>query len=365
MSYQQAKRIQYIDRLRGLAVVAMFFVHSMKPWMTEAARDGRYYKFLGVVSGMVAPVFLFLAGLSIAIIAKRGRERGADTLGLKRRVAWRGLQIWLIGYGFHIFSFVLNGGHGDWLRMFKVDILHCIGASMVVLPWIAWPRRRFNLPALVYVLAVPLLSMILFRLPVEAVLPAGISGYFKTDAPITQFSFIPYSTWIAFGMLIGPWWAETVASRAERRFWIRLALVAVLLYGASQGGRWVFHRFDLAALGTDTPQVRGLPHFFWLKGAYVLALLLASRAAAFVLDRPKVAVLVLFGQTSLFGYCLHLYLIYDVFCPHLHHRLTATGHFAAGIALTVIVYLLSRVWRRLLPGVKHWWASRRPKPEQE
>ena len=87
---QHKKRIQYIDRLRGLAVLGMFFVHPAVAWMTAEAKDSLYFLYSMRVSGIVAPTFLTLAGISVALIADSGKRKGISTFDLKRRVAVRG-----------------------------------------------------------------------------------------------------------------------------------------------------------------------------------------------------------------------------------------------------------------------------------
>jgi uncharacterized membrane protein len=329
-------------------VLAMFFVHPAVAWLSPEAKQGLYFESMRCISGMVAPTFLFLAGVSIAIIAHKAHHKGAVATAQKIRVTIRGLQIWLVGYAFHVESFLANGGHGSWARVLKVDILHCIGASLVVFPWIAWPKRKFNLAALICFFLIPFLSMVLFRLPIESWLPVGVSGYFKTNAPRTQFSFIPYSAWIAFGLFVGPLWLAYKNGRSdERRFWLGIIAAAVGLYAAGKGLERIYYHFDIGHLGTETPQTRGLPQVFWMKGAFVLGFLLVSRLTAPFLDKLKPDTLVLLGKTSLFAYCAHLIVIYDVLGRHLKHRLSESEHFLASSALSVAMLGLCLAWLRL------------------
>jgi hypothetical protein len=249
-----------------------------------------------------------------------------------------------------------SGGHGSWTRILKVDILHCIGASLVVFPWIAWPRKKVNLAALICFLLIPFSSMVLFRLPIETWLPVGVSGYFKTNAPRTQFSFIPYSAWIAFGLFVGPLWLAHKNGRSdERRFWIGIVAAAIGLYAAGEGLEWIYYHYDIGHWGTETPQTRGLPQVFWMKGAFVLGFLLVSRLTAPFLDKLKPDTLVLLGKTSLFAYCAHLFVIYNVLGRHLKHRLSAGEHLVASFALSVAMLVLCFGWLRL----SQWLGRRR------
>ena len=334
-------------------MVEMFFVHPAVAWMAPASKQGTYFETMRFISGMVAPVFLTLAGIAIAIIAEHGRKKSIDEHQLKRRVTTRGVEVWAIGYGLHLFMYLMGGARGHWQQILKVDILHCIGASLVIFPWVAWPRHRLNLAALLFALLIPFAAMLLFRLPVEDVLPVGVSGYFKTNAPMTQFALIPYATWVAFGLFIGPLLLAGLDSpRKERRFWIAIVVAAVALYAASRGMKWLFYHFELNRLGTEVPQVRGLPFVFWMKGAFVLVALFFFRITAPAMDRLRRPVLVLLGQTSLFAYCVHLVIVYSPLGSLLRHRLTALEHFASCIALFAVMVLLSLAWVRVRPRLR-------------
>lgn len=348
VSQAKAKRIQYIDRLRGVAVLTMFFVHPAVAWMTPEAKESPYFLYTMRISGMVAPTFLFLAGISVAIIADRGAHRGISTFELKKKVTIRGLQIFLIGYGLHLFSFLTSGFSGHWLRVFKVDVLNCIGLCLMSFPWIAWPKRTLNIMALVLFLVLPFAAIVTYRLPVEANLPAAIAGFVHTDAKLAQFPVIPYGAWIALGLLIGPLW--TTASQAPKKetvFWLCIAIAAIALFATGKGIKWAYYNYNLDSIGVDTPQRRGLAHLFWMKAGFVMGLFLLGRITDSFFNRFKLEVMVIFGKTSLFAYCVHLLIIYNLLGRYLGRRLDMAGHFIASILLSLVMFVLTRWWQRL------------------
>jgi uncharacterized membrane protein len=349
------KRVQYIDRLRGLAVVGMFFVHPAVAWMTPAAKKTAYYAWAMRVSGMVAPVFLFLAGVSVALIAAKGRAKGIPERNSVRRVSKRGLEIVLIGYAFHISTYLLNGCGGSWTKMLKVDVLQCIGLSLALFPWIAWPKRAFNPAALLLFALMPIAAMLTHRLPIVETLHTGIAQYLTTRAKPAQFPFIPYSTWIALGLFIGPMWAAALRSKKNAlAFWCGLVLLAVAFYVAGKGIEWIYYHYNLEEMGAYEPQTRGLAHAFWLKGAFVLGLFVLSRATAFLLDRFPKDVFILFGKTSLFSYVAHLIVIYHVAGPFLARKLNGVQHAVASLVLSGAMFLLAIAWVRLKARKRHW-----------
>ena len=318
----------------------MFHVHSAVAWMTPEAKSTLYFKYSMKVSGMVAPVFMFLAGISMMLVYDKLLSQGIELSSIRRRLFRRGLQILAMGYGLHALFFLLSGHWTYWLRIFKVDILHCIGLSMMCASRICLPKpdRRINLPALALFLGAPVLSMILYRAPVDS-LPTPIAAYFSTTTKLSLFPIIPYGAWLGLGLFIAPFFLHGQHSnRSMRRFWIGIALCAVAMWFAGKGAKSLYYSLHLDRLGTEVPQVKGVLHFFLKKGAFVLLLFLVFGLTAPLFDRIKKRYLVRFGKTSLFAYALHLAIVYPFFGSVFRRSLTIHTHIVATLAITVIMF---------------------------
>src|SRR2546425_2295689 len=109
-------RRDYLDWLRGLAVLTMILWHSLDAWTDAASRHGKLFYVITFIGGWAAPLFLFLAGISIAF----SRSPNA-----------RGWQVFLLALLFRFQSFVLNPG-APWISMLKPDILNILGLGIVV-----------------------------------------------------------------------------------------------------------------------------------------------------------------------------------------------------------------------------------------
>jgi uncharacterized membrane protein len=326
----------------------MFFVHPAVAWMTPEAKTSLYFRNFMHVSGMIAPMFMFLAGLSIAIIAERSQASGRRIIDTKKRISIRGAEILLLGYALHVFMYFLGGAWGSILRALKVDILHCIGLSMVVIPWIAWPRRGLNYSALILAVLMPILSMAMYRLPVETILPTFIASYFTTKSAYALFPFIPYAAWMMFGVFFGPIFLKSIHSKSsEKRFWTTVVIAAILMWATGKGLKFVYYAFFLDTLGTDKSQIKGVPHYFWMKGAVILLLLLAGRITSSLFERFTISFWTEFGRFSLFSYCIHLLIIYPLAGSFLYNRLSPFGHLVGSAALTVAMFGLIFAWKRL------------------
>ena len=76
MTENTTKRIAYIDWVRGLACLAMFQTHCYDSWLAGAARKGNFFRYSQDVGTLPAPLFLFLAGVSCALVTDKLRRKG-------------------------------------------------------------------------------------------------------------------------------------------------------------------------------------------------------------------------------------------------------------------------------------------------
>ncbi|HLB00719.1 MAG TPA: heparan-alpha-glucosaminide N-acetyltransferase domain-containing protein, partial [Bacteroidota bacterium] len=60
-------RYPFIDVLRGLAVVLMIETHTVNALLAPGGADGAFGSVLTFFNGLVAPAFLFCAGLGFAV----------------------------------------------------------------------------------------------------------------------------------------------------------------------------------------------------------------------------------------------------------------------------------------------------------
>ena len=71
------RRRGYLDWMRGLAVVIMVGWHTLDSWTTPADKASPAFWYCMLIGGFGAPIFLFLAGVSVAL-ASASRLRRAD-----------------------------------------------------------------------------------------------------------------------------------------------------------------------------------------------------------------------------------------------------------------------------------------------
>src|SRR5437868_5006827 len=118
--------------------------HTADAWTRAADRHSIAFGRALVLGGFAAPLFLWLAGLGVALSATRAAERSTRTAAVAG-VCRRGLEIFVLAFLFRLQAFVLSPG-GSPLALFRVDILNILGPALA-LAGIIWgaaatPRRR-------------------------------------------------------------------------------------------------------------------------------------------------------------------------------------------------------------------------------
>ena len=133
MVERATKRIAYIDWLRGFACLVMFQTHCYDSWLGGASRDGRFFRWSQLGGTLPAPLFLFLAGVSVALATDKLRQKGVSADKIARAMILRGGEIFLLALVFRLQEFLLGMGHAPWTDLLRVDILNMIGLSLILM----------------------------------------------------------------------------------------------------------------------------------------------------------------------------------------------------------------------------------------
>jgi uncharacterized membrane protein len=128
-----AKRIAYIDWLRGLACLVMFQTHCYDSWLGGPAREGGFFKLSQLGGTLPAPLFLFLSGVSFALVTDRLRQKGCSADEIARTTILRGGEIFGLALLFRLQEFLLGWPSAPWTDLLRVDVLNVIGVSLMMM----------------------------------------------------------------------------------------------------------------------------------------------------------------------------------------------------------------------------------------
>jgi uncharacterized membrane protein len=127
------ERIAYVDWMRGLACLLMFQTHCYDSWLGGAARKTSFFGWSQLGGTLPAPLFLFLAGVSFALVTDRMRRKGISANEIANTTIRRGAEIFGLGLLFRVQEFVLGQPWSPWTDLLRVDILNTIGLSMMLM----------------------------------------------------------------------------------------------------------------------------------------------------------------------------------------------------------------------------------------
>lgn len=335
-------RRPYIDWLRGVAVLIMMSWHSIDSWTIQEGRDTPAFGVVIFIAGWAAPLFLFLAGVSLPFAAASRMAKGATRHEAGRALQRRGWEVFVIAHLFRFQSFLLNP-HGEWSGLFKPDILNILGLGLV-LTAICWERATSTRRLMAWLLG-PAVVVVLVLTPWSrawwwpTLLHPRFEAYIRPVGNYGVFTLFPAIAYVLLGGLVGAWLAAS--DPRDVRIHRRLAI-----------GGGVALALGLAGMQAALPQTIGLDDLaivLFRTGAMTASLglswfLLRHR------PRDRWSPLVVFGKTSLFVYWVHVELAYGVFSYPWHHTLTLTAGVTAYFLLTLFMLACAVIWQRRPAG---------------
>jgi len=131
-------RLAYIDWMRGLACLLMFQTHCYDAWLGGAARQSRFFMYSQLGGTFPAPLFLFLAGTSFALVTEKLRQKGLAPSQIARSTIWRGAEVFGFGLLFRLQEYLISWGWAPKSDLLRVDILNTIGLSMMLMGLMCW-----------------------------------------------------------------------------------------------------------------------------------------------------------------------------------------------------------------------------------
>jgi uncharacterized membrane protein len=119
--------------MRGLACILMFQTHCYDAWLGGDARNTRFLKGSQLLGTLPAPLFLFLAGVSFALVTDKLIRKNLSPAEITRTMLRRGAEIFAFGLLFRLQEFLIAWGWAPWSDLLRVDVLNIIGLSMILM----------------------------------------------------------------------------------------------------------------------------------------------------------------------------------------------------------------------------------------
>lgn len=345
------RRRGYLDWMRGVAVLIMIEAHVIDSWTGGASRDSDAFGRSIILGGFGAPLFLFLAGVAVALSAGSKYRRSKDHAGASRAVVRRGLEIFGLAFLFRVQAWVL--GWSSPRTLLRVDILNIMGPSIMAAAalWgMAGGRRRLTLFVLV-TLAVPLATPLVRAWAPVAALPDPIEAYIRPVGTLSNFVFFPWAAFVFAGAILGLLLDDVRDADSERRLNLWFVLCGGAVAAVAAGASFLPNPYAASYFWTTSPS------FFFLRAG----LMTAAIGLAYAWEsRPGGAdtwsPVRQLGRTSLFIYWIHVEMVYGLVSLPLHKSMTLAEAWAAFAVFAGFMLLCSIAKDRAVA----WWAARSP-----
>jgi uncharacterized membrane protein len=145
--------------MRGLACVLMFQTHCYDAWLSPDARTGEFFMWSQLVGSLPAPLFLFLAGVSFALVTDKLRRKGVPDDAIAKQTLKRAGEVFGIAILFRFQQWGIVFPWAPWTDLLRVDILNMMGLSMACMALmcrVARTRKASILGALIVAAAIAL-----------------------------------------------------------------------------------------------------------------------------------------------------------------------------------------------------------------
>jgi uncharacterized membrane protein len=194
-------RLAFIDWMRGVAAVVMLQGHTFHSFTRSDLRDKGPYMLSQFVGGLPPAMFLFLTGITFAFLMDSQDRKGLSAGRKVWAACLRSRYLFFIAFLFRFQLYVFGFPTSPAIELLRVDILNCMGMSMLLLA----PMAIFSTAERIRYCSVVGL-VIAFLAPVVAQvdvswMPTFLSSYFVPT--FTGFGFFPWAAFLAFGMVAG------------------------------------------------------------------------------------------------------------------------------------------------------------------
>ena len=363
----KTSRLAYIDWMRGLACVVMFQAHCYSSWLNPQGKKSKFYEYSQVAATLPAPLFIFLAGMSFALVTQRLWEKGSAPNAIAKTTILRGAEIYGLGLLFRVQEYALGHKWVPWTDLFRVDVLNILGLSMMLMGVFCWLmafvsharetqasgatdiekfRSTTIFASLIAAALIALLTPLLWTTLRPRWLPWPLESYINGvhiyDQPQPWlFPLFPWSAFAFVGLAVGFFVFSDFTKKREVEVFAALGAVGALACGLS--------------ILFDTASVRlypvGLydywhtsPNFFLMRcGILLLILFLAYVWCRWGLAQKGFSPMIQLGNTSLLVYWVHIEFVYGRFsilpkgrCGILKATLGFAAIFLAMLALSVL-----------------------------
>ena len=340
----------YLDWARGLAVLIMIQAHVLDSWTRIDARETWQYLWAMIVAGFGAPMFLFLAGVSLALSAGSKLRQSGDVRAAASAVTKRGAWVFFLALLFRVQSWIL--GWGLPRTLLKVDILNVMGPSIAAASamWGAFRTTHQRLAACAgTTILISLVTPIVRSTHLLDPIPDAVEAYIRPLGAVPTFCFFPWAGFVFAGAVAGLLLDEARTPERESRLTTWFAVAGAALAGGAYAASFLPSPYAVSDFWT------GSPAFFALRVGILTLILPCAYVWEQLVVRQSWSPMKQLGRSSLFIYWIHVELVYGLLSLRIHKTLSHPQAWAAYAAFVLLMLLCSIEKDRIV----RWWRAKR------
>lgn len=364
------RRLGYIDWMRGLACLLMFQWHCYSSWLNDSARKTTFFKWAALGGTLPAPLFLFLAGVSFALVTDKLRQRGTSANVIATTTIRRGAEIFALGLLFRVQEFVLGLPNSPWTDLLRVDVLNTIGISMMLMGVVCRlagfsatnPRRANFLLAGATAAGIALATPPLWSTWAPSWLPWFLESYINGVHTYGQpqpwlFPIFPWTAFAFAGLAVGfILFSDWVNDKTRNRLALTTLLIGIAGVIFYKVGLWIdaapIHFYAVYDFWHSSPE------FLLVRVGILLMIILLSYAwCRWGLPAKLFSPLEQLGQTSLLVYWVHIEFVYGRFSimrKNVQSIPMATLGFAAIFSSMLLLSMARTRWKKGTLPLPEW-----------
>ena len=299
----------------------MFQTHCFDSWLGPEARKSSFFMWSQLGGTLPAPLFLFLAGISFALVTDKLRTKAASIDQIAHTTIRRGAEILGLGLLFRLQEYLIAFPWAPRSDLLRVDILNTIGLSMMLMGGMCWivlrvkpGRLALAMSAAGTALAISLLTPLLWTVWRPDWLPWPIESYINGVHnlgspqpwlfPIFPWSGFAFAGLAAGFLLLGDWARERQVATFVTAGIGGVGLIYLARWFDARPGQW-YPVYDFWHTS---------PNFFLIRVGLLLVILSGTYAwCRWGAGQWGFSPLIQLGQTSLLVYWVHIEFVYGRF----------------------------------------------------
>jgi hypothetical protein len=328
----------------------MIETHVFDSFLADRYRGSEWYWLSQFLGGMAAPLFLFLVGVSLAIVVDRLHEKATPHSVLVEKVLRRSGWILFLAYAFRLQQAAEWYPYSQWGQVLKVDILNCLALSSfsVGLAGGIFRNRRWN-AALMGVGAAVIVTLTPWVFLMRVGMSTPLLDYLNGGGHPNYFMFFSWGGFAFAGASVGFLLRDARSRNDEERFILKAGLAGVCAYALGYIGNW----YPSLAYGFFNYSLTS-PEYFLVRLGYMMVFLYLAYRWSRRATAARWSPLLVFGQTSLLIYWVHIEFVYGRL-RYFRNNLSV-GYTAAQLLWLIPLMLLLAVLRSNWQRFSLWLA---------